>query len=104
MSIDYETDGHVARITINRTAAMNSIDRAHNAALEEAWCRLNGDPQIRAGVLTGAGTRAFCAGADLKDLIPAHRSEVRAGARAPWSMGGITYEPHFGKPMIAAVN
>ena len=104
MSIDYETDGHVARITINRPAAMNAIDSAHNAALEEAWRRLNEDRQIRAGVLTGAGTRAFCAGADLKELIPSHHNAVRAGSRAPWAMGGLTLEPHFGKPMIAAVN
>jgi enoyl-CoA hydratase/carnithine racemase len=104
MSIDYHADGHVARITINRPEAMNAIDRAHNAALEQAWRRLNGDPQIRAGVLTGAGAAAFCAGADLKDLIPSHHAAVRSGERAPWSMGGITYEPHFGKPMIAAIN
>jgi len=104
MSIDYETDGHVARITINRPAAMNAIDSAHNAALEEAWRRLNEDRQIRAGVLTGAGVRAFCAGADLKELIPSHHNAVRAGSRAPWTMGGLTLEPHFGKPMIAAVN
>jgi enoyl-CoA hydratase/carnithine racemase len=104
MSIDYETDGHVARITINRPAAMNAIDSAHNAALEEAWRRLNEDRQIRAGVLTGAGARAFCAGADLKELIPSHHNAVRAGSRAPWAMGGLTLEPHFGKPMIAAVN
>src|ERR1700676_780709 len=104
MSIDYETDGHVARITINRPAAMNAIDSAHNAALEEAWRRLNEDRQIRAGVLTGAGALAFCAGADLKELIPSHHNAVRAGSRAPWAMGGLTLEPHFGKPMIAAVN
>ncbi|HUE12474.1 MAG TPA: enoyl-CoA hydratase-related protein [Steroidobacteraceae bacterium] len=104
MSIDYETDGHVARITINRPHAMNAIDSAHNKALEEAWRRLNEDPQIRAGVLTGAGSRAFCAGADLKELIPSHHAAVRKGQRTPWTMGGITLEPHFGKPMIAAVN
>jgi enoyl-CoA hydratase/carnithine racemase len=104
MSSDYETDGHVARITINRPAAMNAIDSAHNAALEEAWRRLNEDRQIRAGVLTGAGARAFCAGADLKELIPSHHNAVRAGSRAPWAMGGLTLEPHFGKPLIAAVN
>ena len=104
MSINYETDGHVARITINRPEAMNAIDRAHNVALEEAWRRMNEDPQIRVGVLTGAGTRAFCAGADLKELIPSHHREVRAGIRAPWAMGGMTLESHFGKPMIAAVN
>jgi enoyl-CoA hydratase/carnithine racemase len=104
MSIDYETEGHVARITINRPEAMNSIDRAHNTALEEAWRWMNEDPQIRAGVLTGAGARAFCAGADLKELIPSHHSSVLAGERTPWTMGGMTLEPHFGKPMIAAVN
>jgi enoyl-CoA hydratase/carnithine racemase len=104
MAIDYQVHGHVASITINRPEAMNAIDRAHNAALEQAWRRLNGDRQVRAGVLTGAGTAAFCAGADLKDLIPSHHAAVRSGERAPWSMGGITYEPHFGKPMIAAIN
>lgn len=104
MSIDYETDGHIARITLNRPAVMNAIDSTHNKALEEAWCRMNQDPEIRVGVLTGAGTSAFCAGADLKQLIPDHHREVRSGARAPWSMGGMTAEAHFGKPMIAAVN
>lgn len=104
MSIDYAVDGEVALITINRPEAMNSIDRAHNAGLEEAWIRMNEDSAIRVGVLTGTGPKAFCAGADLKDLIPAHCAAARAGSRAPWSMGGITYEPHFGKPLIAAVN
>jgi enoyl-CoA hydratase/carnithine racemase len=104
MSIDYEIEGRVARITINRSQVMNAIDSTHNAALEQAWRRMNEDAEIRAGVLTGAGTRAFCAGADLKELIPAHHRAVRAGLRDPWSMGGMTLEPHFGKPMIAAVN
>ena len=104
MSIDYEIDGRVARITINRPQAMNAIDSAHNAALAQAWQRLNEDGEARVGVLTGAGARAFCAGADLKELIPAHHRAVRAGLRDPWSMGGMTFEPHYGKPMIAAVN
>ena len=104
MSIDYAVSGHVARITINRPDAMNAIDTAHNTALEAAWLRMNEDRQIRVGVLSGAGSRAFCAGADLKELIPSHHAAVRGGVRAPWSMGGITFEPHFGKPMIAAVN
>jgi len=104
MSIDYEIEGSVARITINRPSAMNAIDSAHNAALEEAWRRLNADREVHVGVITGAGAHAFCAGADLKELIPAHHRSVRSGSRAPWSMGGMTAEPHFGKPLIAAVN
>jgi enoyl-CoA hydratase/carnithine racemase len=94
MSIDYVTDGHVARLAIDRPATMNALDRAHNADLGQAWRRLNEDPQIRAGVLTGAGTRPFCAGADLKELIPSHHRAVRAGHRALLSMGEITFEPH----------
>lgn len=104
MSIDYERHGHVALITINRPEAMNAIDRAHNADLDAAWRSMNQDDDIRVGVLTGAGERAFCAGADLKDLIPAHRDAVRAGSRAPWAVGGMTFEPHFGKPLICAAN
>jgi enoyl-CoA hydratase/carnithine racemase len=95
MSIDYVTDGHVARLTINRPVAMNALDSAHNADLEQEWRRLNEDPQIRVvGILTGAGTRSFCAGADLKELIPSHHRAARAGNRALWSMGGITVESH----------
>jgi enoyl-CoA hydratase/carnithine racemase len=104
MSIDYEIDGRVARITINRPQAMNAIDSAHNAALAAAWRRLNEDADARVGVLTGSGARSFCAGADLKELIPAHHRAVRAGSRDLWAMGGMTFEPHYGKPMIAAVN
>ncbi len=104
MSIEYETDGRVALITINRAAAMNALDTDHNRKLEEAWRRMNEDSGVHAGVLTGAGTSAFCSGADLKELVPAHHREVRAGSRAPWSMGGMTAEPHFGKPLIAAIN
>lgn len=104
MPIGYERRGHVALITIDRPEAMNAIDRAHNAELDAAWRRMNQDPEVRVGVLTGAGERAFCAGADLKDLIPSHRDAVRDGSRAPWAMGGMTFEPHFGKPLICAVN
>jgi len=104
MSVDYEAHGHVALITLNRPRSMNAIDSAHNAALEAAWVRMNEDPGIRVGVLTGAGRSAFCAGADLKELIPAHHAAVRAGSRKPWTMGGMTLEPHHGKPLIAAVN
>lgn len=104
MSIGYEIRDHVALITIERPEAMNALDRQHNAELELAWRRMNEDPAIRVGVLTGAGEKAFSAGADLKDLIPSYRSQVRDGSRAPWAMGGLTYEAHYGKPLIAAVN
>jgi enoyl-CoA hydratase/carnithine racemase len=104
MSVDYEVRGSVALIILNRPLAMNAIDSAHNAELEAVWERMNEDARIRVGILTGAGGEAFCAGADLKELIPAHRAAVRAGSRRPWTLGGITFEAHHGKPLIAAVN
>lgn len=104
MSVDYEARGPVALITLNRPRAMNALDSAHNTALEAAWVRMNEDRRIRVGILTGAGDKAFCAGADLKELIPAHHAAVRAGSRKPWSLGGITFEAYHGKPLIAGVN
>ncbi len=103
MSINYETEGHVARITINRPEAMNAIDRAHNGRSKRrgVGSTRTRNPRRRS---YRRRRRAFCAGADLKELIPSHHRAVRAGERTPWTMGGITLEPHYGKPMIAAVN
>lgn len=63
-SILYETDGPVARITLNRPERLNAIDRAMPGELADAVARANRDPQVRVILLRGAG-RAFCAGFDL---------------------------------------
>ncbi len=62
--VDYERDGHVGVITLNRPDRLNAIDAAVNRGLVDAVRRLDADPDARVGVLRGAG-RAFCAGADL---------------------------------------
>ncbi|MCA0206250.1 MAG: enoyl-CoA hydratase/isomerase family protein [Proteobacteria bacterium] len=71
MSIDLVRDGPVARITINRPEKMNALDAAHYAALTEAWTAVRDDDAVRAVVIAGAGDRAFCAGADLRDFVTA---------------------------------
>ena len=63
-----EHDGPVALVTLNRPAAMNALSRDLRAALAEAMIALDRDDSVRAVVLTGAGTRAFTAGLDLKEL------------------------------------
>jgi 2-(1,2-epoxy-1,2-dihydrophenyl)acetyl-CoA isomerase len=63
----YETRGAVALVTLNRPAALNSFTRAMHAELWAALDKAEGNPQIRALVLTGAG-RGFCAGADLAEF------------------------------------
>lgn len=59
---------HIAVITINRPEARNAVDGAVAEALEQAVERVEDDPDIRVAVLTGAGGRVFCAGADLKEV------------------------------------
>ncbi|QMW24471.1 enoyl-CoA hydratase [Sandaracinobacteroides saxicola] len=60
--------GPVAVVTLNRAEAMNALSKALRAALAAAMRRVDADPEVRAVVLTGAGTRAFTAGLDLKEL------------------------------------
>ena len=62
----YEAHGHVRLITLNRPAKMNSLDFEANDALIERWREFDADPEARVAVVTGAGDKAFCAGADLK--------------------------------------
>lgn len=66
MTIHLDVAGHVARVTIDRPAVLNALDAEATAALEAVWQRIEADRDIRAVVLTGAGKRAFCAGADMR--------------------------------------
>lgn len=67
MSVDFNVAGHVARVTINRPERLNAVDSAAHARLAEIWEEVEQNPEIRCAVLTGAGPKAFCAGADLKE-------------------------------------
>lgn len=105
MSIDVRIDEKTMVITINRPQAMNSLDHAANGELSRIWDELIGNEELCAAVITGAGSKAFCAGADLKSLIPAQRSAVRAGRSDAWGFGGgLARGRTISKPVIAAVN
>lgn len=83
-------------ITINRPAARNAIDLATALAVAAALDKLDGDPGLSAGVLTGAGG-TFSAGMDLKAYLRGERPEVPGRGLA-----GLTRQPPRA-PMIAAV-
>jgi enoyl-CoA hydratase/carnithine racemase len=68
---------HVAVVTLDRPAQANALDPPTLRELAAAWRRIAGDPAIRCAVLTGAGTRAFCAGMDMKTTIPASQRFAR---------------------------
>ncbi len=82
-------EGGIATLILNRPAALNALSRALAVALREAVEGLAGRPDWRVAVLRGAGARAFCTGADLKEraaLAPAergaHTAEIAAAADA----------------------
>ncbi len=62
-----ETGGGIATVVLERPDAINAISTALATALAEAFEPLGTDPGVRAAVLTGAGERGFCAGADLRE-------------------------------------
>ena len=63
--VTFEVQGPAARLTINREAARNALSVAVISGLMAGLDKAEADPAVRVVVLTGAGTRAFCAGGDL---------------------------------------
>lgn len=103
MSVQFHVADHVARVTIDRPEAMNAVDRATEAELQRIWAAIEADRNVRAVVLTGAGTRAFCAGADVKDGDGISGLEYWASPR-PGGFGGIALRNTLDVPVIARVN
>jgi crotonobetainyl-CoA hydratase len=103
MSALLETEGHLARVTIDRPERMNAVDAPTEAELEAIWSRIEADPEIRCVVLTGAGERAFCAGADLKSGSGLSGLDYWARANAN-GFGGIALRESLNVPVIARVN
>jgi E-phenylitaconyl-CoA hydratase len=100
----YEVRDRIAYITLNRPEAMNALNTAVRQGLNEAWRRVREDPNVWVAIVTGAGDRAFSAGADLKEMSATREAEA-AGAQSmaqiPAGPGGemVTW-----KPIIAAIN
>ncbi len=101
MPIDYKKEGKIAIFTLNRPEAHNAIDPETNEALSKALLDFKNDDSLWVGIVTGAGSRAFCAGADVKQMLPLLRDMAgKHEAEPPTLMRGID----LWKPMIAAVN
>jgi enoyl-CoA hydratase/carnithine racemase len=102
----YERDGHIATVTLNRPASMNTISQPMLLALTEALVAAGRDAEVRAVVITGAG-RAFCAGLDLQDAASAEGVAKGGFALAP-ALDLRDFPPvvlhELDKPVIAAIN
>jgi crotonobetainyl-CoA hydratase len=100
-SVRAEQRGHVLEVVLDRPKA-NAIDRATGLELYDAFARLRDDPELRVGILTGAGERFFSAGWDLK--AAAAGEEDTSTDFGPGGFAGLTEMFDLDKPVIAAVN
>ncbi|MGL4967449.1 MAG: enoyl-CoA hydratase-related protein [Inquilinus sp.] len=103
MTVRFAVEGEIARVTLDRPDRMNAVDRATEAELIRIWEAIERDRSIRAVVLTGAGDRAFCTGADMKDGGGVSGLEYWAAPR-PGGFGGIALRETLDIPVIARVN
>ncbi len=102
MRTRYEVHDHVAVVTLNRPEVLNAVDPQTFYELDHIWADVRDNPNVRVAVLTGAGERAFCAGADLKRSVTrqtephvfwlTQRRQLLETGKEIW------------KPVIAAVN
>lgn len=102
MSIDFKILNNVAYVTINRPERMNSIDYATEQALEKIWLEIESANDISCVVLTGAGEKAFSAGADMKGVAKSGM-DYWTDSR-PSGFGGIAFRKSLDVPVIARVN
>jgi enoyl-CoA hydratase len=100
--VDLERRGAVAIVTLNRPEALNAISPETFDELDARLDEIEDDDAIRAVVLTGAGEKAFAAGADIKHMGTATAAEARAFAAKGHAITRRIED--FPKPVIAAVN
>ena len=103
MSVHFEIADHVATVTIDRPDRLNAIDLAAEAELMRIWNEVEANRDIRVVVLTGAGERAFCTGADMKGGSGSSGLDYWAAPR-PGGFGGIALRETLLTPVIARVN
>ena len=99
----YEKSGNIVTITLNRPAALNSINRQLRRELAEAITQFDSEDDSFVAIITGAG-RAFCAGRDLKERASDNAEGVQATASQSMSSERPYMWPQTWKPLIAAVN
>ena len=102
MSVDVVRDGGVAVVTVNRLDAMNALDVEHAEALRDHLEDLAADPEARVVLLTGAGDKAFVAGADIKYMQSLGVLEARRWGELGQACANLLET--IPKPTIAAIN
>ncbi len=95
MAVDYKKEGRIAIFTINRPEAMNALNAQVHQELNAALIDFRDDNDLWVGIITGAGDRAFSAGADIKEFRPGPLAE---------RVTAYNLADRIWKPVIAAIN
>lgn len=103
MTVSYAVSGAVARVTIEREDKRNALNLDVMRALRSTFADARADDAVRVVVLTGAGDKAFCAGADLGGFTP-EQSKVEQHAFRGTLADVFEDMRRLGKPIVARVN
>ncbi|MDA9499205.1 enoyl-CoA hydratase-related protein [Bradyrhizobium sp. CCBAU 11357] len=98
----YETRGAIAYVTVNRPKVLNALNVATWQDLSTAFENAKSDPTVRGVILTGAGDKAFIAGADIGGLAQASAIEAERSSR--FGQQVLDLIENLGKPVVAAIN
>ena len=98
----YEKKGMIAYVTMNRPKVLNSLSRDAWKDLQMAFQDARDDDAVRGVILTGAGDKAFIAGADIGELV--HATAIEAEHSSSNGQKVLDFIENLGKPVIAAVN
>ena len=101
-NILYEKKGSIAYVTLNRPKVLNALSKPLMAELKAAFEDAREDSAMRGVILTGAGDKAFAAGADISEL--ANDTAVEAEEKSRNGQAVTSLIENLGKPVIAAVN
>src|SRR5947208_10781907 len=98
----YEKKGATAYVTLNRPKVLNALNARTVADLRAAFEAARDDPEVKGVILTGAGDRAFIAGADISEM--ADETPVHTEQKTRVGQAVMDLIENLGKPVIAAVN
>ena len=101
MAVDYKVEGRVATITLNRPEAYNSVDIRTLRELHDALAAFRDNDEVWVGILTGAGEKAFCSGADIVEMLPFLKSAEHKSWEIPETP--LRFMEVY-KPIIGAIN
>lgn len=102
MAVDVARADAIATVTMNRPEVLNAFNTAQLRALLDAFRELREDRSVRCVILTGAGTKAFAAGADIKEMVDLEGQSAVQFARLGHAVANAIEE--LPQPVIAAVN